>query len=153
MLELPSTSTQERFWALVSKTEGCWFWSGSPASGYGSFRLDGSTHRAHRVAYAIEHSGIPAHSVVTHSCHNLRCVRPEHLVLKTQSANTSEAHALRRANRAHHRDANINGKLTADQVLAIRRQYAAGGITQRQLADEFGVRQPAICKIVRAESS
>lgn len=35
-------------------------------------------------------------------------------------------------------------KLTADQVSTIRERYAAGGVTQRQLAREFGVSQGAI---------
>lgn len=40
-------------------------------------------------------------------------------------------------------------KLTTDQVLKIRALYAAGGITQDQLAFQFGVTQTAIGCIVR----
>lgn len=35
-------------------------------------------------------------------------------------------------------------KLTTEQVEAIRERYAAGGVTQRQLADQHGVSQPTM---------
>lgn len=40
-------------------------------------------------------------------------------------------------------------KLTAEQVVAIRRRYAAGGVTQRTLAQEYGVSCALIAKIVQ----
>lgn len=46
----------------------------------------------------------------------------------------------------HHRTT-----LTAAQVAEIRRRYAAGGVFQRQLGEEFGVSQTCIGKIVRGQ--
>lgn len=43
-------------------------------------------------------------------------------------------------------------KLTAEQVAEIRRRYAAGGVFQRQLAEEFGVSLPNISTIVNGKS-
>lgn len=42
-------------------------------------------------------------------------------------------------------------KLTNEQVVEIRRRYAAGGISQRPLAAEYGVSQPVISKVIRGE--
>lgn len=42
-------------------------------------------------------------------------------------------------------------KLTAGQVDALRSRHAAGGATQQDLADEFGVSQGLVSKILRGE--
>jgi DNA-binding MarR family transcriptional regulator len=39
-------------------------------------------------------------------------------------------------------------KLTNEQVIYIRQRYAQGGITQKTLADEFGVSKSAIGLII-----
>lgn len=41
--------------------------------------------------------------------------------------------------------------LTADDVLAMRRRYAAGGITQRELAAEYGVTASLVTLIIRGK--
>jgi Helix-turn-helix len=50
----------------------------------------------------------------------------------------------RRANSYRRGEQNHNAKLTAEKAQAIRERYAAGGVTQYQLADEYGVSQSAI---------
>jgi ribosome-binding protein aMBF1 (putative translation factor) len=49
-------------------------------------------------------------------------------------------------------DAHHNAKLTDDDVRAIRRDYAAGGISQYQLADRHGVSQGAISHVLRGRN-
>jgi hypothetical protein len=46
---------------------------------------------------------------------------------------------------------NGTAKLTKEAVVAIREQYAAGGVTQKQLARQFGVHEGSIGRIVRME--
>jgi predicted transcriptional regulator len=36
-------------------------------------------------------------------------------------------------------------------VLEIRRRYAAGGVTQEELAHEFGVSGPHVCGIIKGK--
>ena len=43
-------------------------------------------------------------------------------------------------------------KLTAAQVTEIRTRYAAGGVTLKQLAVDYGVNRDTIGKIVRRET-
>ena len=43
-------------------------------------------------------------------------------------------------------------KLTAAQVTEIRTRYAAGGVSQKQLAVDYGVNKVTIGKIVRREA-
>jgi DNA invertase Pin-like site-specific DNA recombinase len=47
---------------------------------------------------------------------------------------------------------NGQAKLTEDDVREIRRLYATGNFTQRELALEFGIARSAIGKIVRRQA-
>lgn len=49
-------------------------------------------------------------------------------------------------------DAHPMAKLTSGQVASIRSRYAAGGVLQRELAEEFGVSVPNISTIVNGHS-
>lgn len=80
--------TRERFWSKVSKTDGCWLWTGARTSnGYGNFWLDGSYVGTHRWAYEQEHGPIPHDLVLDHLCRRRECVRPSHLEAVTQRQN------------------------------------------------------------------
>lgn len=43
-------------------------------------------------------------------------------------------------------------KLTEDDVFEIREAYAAGGVTQKELALQYGVHQAQICRVVRYQT-
>lgn len=45
-------------------------------------------------------------------------------------------------------ETHASAKLTDDQIAEIRRRYAAGDISQQSLANEFGIHQASISKIV-----
>jgi len=85
---------------------GCWLWVGGfRSSGYGRFwvKWPDMAYRkeelAHRMAYMLEHSLLPADFVamsagleISHLCHNKKCVRPEHIVLESHDINMSRVH-------------------------------------------------------------
>jgi DNA-binding XRE family transcriptional regulator len=48
-------------------------------------------------------------------------------------------------------EGNPHAKLTLAQVHDIKQRYAAGGVSQQVLADEYGVRQTTISIIVRGK--
>lgn len=80
---------KDRFYKKVDKTDGCWLWIGSKdPKGYGTFRHEGRTTGAHRVAWAWERGSIPVGMELDHLCHTPACVNPTHLRLATHFENS-----------------------------------------------------------------
>lgn len=92
---------------------------------------------------------------VLHHCDTPRCVRPDHLFLGTMQENTQDM--LTKGRNEHgpgypSGEAHPNTKLTEAAVLEIRRRWQQGGVTQRALAQEFGVVHSVIGFVVRGET-
>lgn len=101
---------------------------------------------ASRAAFIAWIGPLMPGEVVCHRYDNRRCINPAHLFAGTRADNNADAKAKRRiANGARIGTA----KLTDDDVARIRSRYAAGGVTQRALAHEFGVTQQLISHIAR----
>jgi hypothetical protein len=118
--------------------------------------------------------------IVLHTCDYRRCVRNDdvgvyvidgipyprrgHLVLATHKANmrdmvnknrqaAGDRHGFRVNPGAAARGERVSiAKLTTAQVVEIRARYAAGGISQQALADEYGVYQTIISRVIRRET-
>ena len=86
-------SILERFWSKVLKGPHCWLWNaGKFPNGYGSFSVEGKTIAAHVFSYQLHYGGIVERNrVVKHSCDNVWCVNPAHLILSTQLDNVLDA--------------------------------------------------------------
>lgn len=86
----------DRFWASVSRSDGCWVCGLRRGDKYGhaqfTFRVDGKQYHcyAHRFVWLLTY-GDPTGTFVLHSCDNGPCVRPEHLFLGDQDANMKDA--------------------------------------------------------------
>lgn len=152
----------KRFWSRVQKSETCWTWTGAATNaGYGKIYLSGRIELAHRALWMTTVGPIPDGMFVLHRCDNPRCVRPSHLFLGTHQDNVDDMrakgrhqHGLRNGRYTKPEsilrgEANGSSKLTQFQVDEIRRRYAKGGISQRKLADEYGVKQQAVSKIIK----
>ena len=76
------SSTLDRFWVKVCKTETCWLWQGAKNSkGYGSYLHNGRLSSAHHVSYNELVGEIPEGMQTDHTCHVRHCVNPDHLEL------------------------------------------------------------------------
>lgn len=146
---MPRKRRNSGFWECMTITEsGCWEWQGyrEPA-GYGQVRVERKLYKTHRYAFEQIHGHSP--EVVLHKCDNPPCCNPEHLIGGTHADNVADRVSKGRTRTGQiHGEANNFAKLTADQVLAIRAAYAAGGITQTDLARQYNVTQSAIYLIV-----
>lgn len=176
--ELSGAGRLERFWSQVEKGEGCWQWTGGvDDDGYGTFSARGVEgrryQRAHRFSYWLATGRHPDDLMVCHRCDNPGCVRPDHLFLGTAADNNADMMAKGRqyfpegdehwthrrpdrvprgfrrpAEHVRHGEAAPRARLTQAQVEEIRERYAAGDITQRALAAEYGVSYQHISAII-----
>ena len=123
----------------------------------------------------IPHDGSYHGGCVCHKCDNPPCCNPAHLFLGTHRANIAdrtkkgrEAKGDNHSSRTHperlargdrsgsrlHPESRPRGeghafcKLKASQVIEIRARFAAGGITQKDLASEFAMSAPYISNII-----
>ena len=152
---------EQRFWAKVDRNGpvpklypelgNCWVWTAGTRWGYGVFKLNGRNHVASRVAWQIQHGEIPDGIIVLHKCDNPPCVRGSHLFLGTRGDNAADRDAKGRQARQRG-EAHGRAKLTEADVVEIRTRHAAGGVTQRELAEEFGVDRTNIGLIVNRKN-
>lgn len=128
-----------RFESKFTRGDGCWLWIASlDVAGYGKFWDGQKLVRASRFSYSAYVGPIPAGLCVLHRCDAPQCVNPSHLFIGTLSDNTQDMLSKNRHNIPRGEQAG-KAKLTESNVLEIRRRYAAGGVTTRALALEFGV--------------
>jgi hypothetical protein len=78
---------EERFWAKVDKTDGCWNWTANKRNGYGMFLADGKNWGAHRFSFYLVNGEIGPGIEIDHICRNRSCVRPDHLRGATRKQN------------------------------------------------------------------
>lgn len=125
-----------RFWQHVVKDpapDGCWIWRGGKPKDYGTIELRGCTLHAHRVAWELHNGPIPAGLHVLHTCDVRRCVRPGHLFLGTTRDNQLDCVKKGRNNPLRGEASRLT-RFTAAEVLAMRGQYDAGGVSITELA-------------------
>ncbi len=140
---------QERFWACVEKSDGCWLWTGNiNKQGYGSLSVSKSKHvytvvLAHRVSWSLSIGGIEGGALVLHRCDVRRCVKPGHLFLGSQADNVHDA-----ASKLRHAFGERNGsaKLTAPDVRWARKMIAT--MRNSDIARHFDVSEGTMWKAI-----
>ena len=130
---------------------GCIEWHLSYGStGYGQVRHEGTTHKAHRVAWAKANGKTMAEIkgvFIRHKCDNPRCVNPEHLEPGTVQDNQRDM--VERGRSAKH-EKHSQAKGTLAQAIEIRLLYVPrhkeyGG---RALARRFGLSHSTVRDII-----
>lgn len=144
---MPRLQSSE-FWSNVAKGVGdaCWTWIGTISDhGYGRFFLDGTEHKAHRIAFALgKNTALPGVVMVCHRCDNRVCVNPAHLFIGLAEDNNRDARDKGRTftPRALH---NGNGKLSDEQVAEVLASTEKGNAIARRLAVS-----PALISMIRS---
>jgi hypothetical protein len=135
---------QENFWERVQKTPTCWLWTaGTDKDGYGKLRRT----KAHRIAWEMQYGPIPEGLMVCHHCDNPRCVRHDHLFLGTNSDNQRDA--IQKGRKVILRgEACSWARLQSTDIVPIF-ELAIQGISQRVIAQAYGVSQTSISDVLR----
>ena len=132
----------ERYWAFVDTSGGpdaCWLWTGGCGTrGYGMFWIGSRYIGAHRWGYLTFVGPLALGQIVRHTCDNPPCQNPRHWLPGTHQDNCDDRISRGRSNTLRGSLA-ASAKLTESQALDIRARYAAGGITQQTLGEEYGV--------------
>jgi len=133
-------SSEARFWKSVEKTNYCWIWiKQKNRRGYGKFSLKNKTIAAHKYSYELVKGAVPDGLYVCHKCNNPSCVNPDHLYAGTNSQNTLDSVVS-----GTHRTAKLNFEMAQQ----IRKIYAGGGVTQKQIGEKYGVGGDIVSEIV-----
>jgi hypothetical protein len=148
----PKEWTKER---LLSRAEpeqnsGCWLWFRSlDGKGYGSVSLNGKNVRAHRLSWVLHKGPIPHGLCLLHKCDTPACINPDHMRIGTHAENMRDR-TIKGRGATFPGNKNPNSKLSSEQVDEIRR--LRGQVTQRALANQFGVCKSAIERIHLGQS-
>jgi HNH endonuclease len=130
---------EERFWAKVDKSDGCWNWNGClNEHGYGLFGINNRSKLAHRIAYKITIKD-PDNLCVLHKCDNPKCVNPAHLFLGTKKENTQDMLKKGRDYKPVG-ERSTTSKLTISDVVLIRQllsKRARGDV--KRVAEKFKI--------------
>lgn len=95
---------------------------------------------AHRISWALAFGPIPPDALVLHACDNPACVNPSHLFLGDQRANMQDC-----AEKGRWRN---QARFNLETAREIRARYRRGGVTQGELAAEFGMSFQHVSSIV-----
>lgn len=140
-------------WADVAGEDECWQFSkksfaksGNGACTYGLVYVTRRRKvRAHRLAYELAFGPLPSGAMVCHRCDNPMCCNPNHLFIGT-AADNNEDKMKKGRHYALSGERNAHAKMTDEQAAEAARR-ARDGESQKALAEEFGVSQPAISRL------
>ena len=146
---------ESRFWAKVNKTDDkeCWNWTAHVLkSGYGWIAVGNKkSNFAHRVCAVLEGllSDLDSSLHVLHRCDNRKCCNPSHLFIGTNADNVADRVSKNRS-KSKPQPGELNGmaKLSATDIIDIRRFYAQGEISQSKLAKMYNTQQSNISRVV-----
>jgi hypothetical protein len=152
---------QERYEARFTRLgpDECWPWQedSRDKNGYGllAYRDENGKAvvlRATRFGWGLAYPDNPlGDHHVCHTCDSPPCQNPRHWFKGTNADNMADMVKKRRATGPGRGEDHHRTELTWDDVWEIRRRYARGLTTQRELAAEFSISREAIGHIVRNE--
>jgi hypothetical protein len=148
---------RQYFWSLVDKNgplpdpatgvkSKCRLWLGSVTDqGYGRFRSGGETYMATRYAWQEMGKPDPGALTVSTRCSNKLCVR--HLYTRTRAEIMASV-----SRRCASVEASHLARVSSKQELLIRKLYTKGNVTQRALAERFGMWTSNVKRILARRS-
>lgn len=133
----------------------CWEWKMvTDQWGHGGIYDENmDKHRyAHRVAYEMEYGEIPDGKQINHGCRNPKCVNPNHLYAGTQQENVDDEIEAGVWQESRPSGEQVGtSKLSESEVRELKRRYQETDATQSELAEDYGIGQTQVSRIVRGQ--
>lgn len=157
---MPNKFTSQRLSEWVEQqaknwnSDECLLWPyGTNEHGYGIVRLPNKTAvKVHRLAFYTVHGRWPEPCAL-HSCDIPQCFNVRHLFEGTQLENIADCNAKGRADGGSMKgEAHPNAELTAELVRKLRAEYVKGKVTQKFLANKYGLTRAVVCDVVMRRS-
>lgn len=105
---------------------------------------DGVKWRTSRLVYQIKKGPIPEYRIVMHTCDNLKCINPEHLVLGTHADNTQDM-----MEKGRHKYILPDLSKLTDAQMKVVKQLRDEGLSYAGIAEQFGVTATTIMNNLR----
>jgi hypothetical protein len=145
--------------ALARESDECMRWPWPKPNGYGRVTLNHESWGVHALVCTWYHGPRPEGMEARHLCNNghLGCFNPAHIVWGTKAEQGEDRRRTGRMLGKLAGERHPRVRLTDEQVATIRARYRGSqrgrstGPTQQALADEFGVTQTHISKVLRGE--
>lgn len=138
---------------ITKDKNNCWIYNGyTGTKGYARIHYKGREINGHRIVL-IETTGRNPKLDACHSCDNRKCVNPEHLFWGTRKENMRDMVNKGRHWMKQKPDHILKGethpstKLTKSQVLKIYEMAHGFQLSQRQIANIFGISQATVAAI------
>jgi hypothetical protein len=142
-----------RFLARVRVADnGCWIWVGGKKGPYGVLPINGKRTYAHRISWKIYKGAIPDGMLVCHNCpggDNPVCVNPNHLFLGDDAANNADKEAKGRGNHLSGAEHYLTKRCNLLDYQEQVRQAYASGLSQDKIAEQTGLSQSSVSRIIR----
>lgn len=120
---------------------GCWLWCKSiTRNGYGRLNVANAIRLVHRVSWETFVGPIPPNLLVLHSCDVRNCFNPRHLFVGTPADNTADMLSKGRARGAPRK--------YSDDIARLMFVAHASGVSQRVIADDLGISQQVVSKLI-----
>lgn len=151
-MEKALISDLDRLKLYIKENKDCWEWTGSrDRFGYGWFRMNQKSIKAHRASYILHKGDIPKGkgyhgTCVCHSCDNPSCVNPNHLWLGTITDNNRDA--IKKGRKVYTIPPIIR-KLTDIQKKDMFKLYKENSYTGKEIADIFSVSEATFWRTIK----
>jgi len=141
---------KERLLSRIEKQDsGCWKWIGTKnKKGYGMMVYKGRIHASHRVSWQEFYGEIPEGMLICHKCDNPSCVNPDHLFVGSNQDNMDDMKQKGRASKSKDKQKSRR-KISREKELEIIERYKTSNVTQKSLANEFGIALNHVRRLTR----
>lgn len=110
---------------------------------YYNIKRDGKVILLHRYVYETIKGEIPENLILRHTCDNVKCINPNHLITGSHQENMND---MVERNRSNKHEKNPLAKLTMKDAMEIRELH--NSITGKEISKRFNISESLVSQVV-----